>query len=65
MRANRRGSRSKSIVLPDPRLAQKSVPIAPLNYYDKKLKKVKGPLSLVSKLESIDEVENSEKLDSS
>ena len=54
MRTPRRG-RSKSIVVADPRSEPRSFPIGRLNNYNKKLKMHKGPLSLMSELESIDE----------
>lgn len=43
----------------------RSFPIGRLNNYNKNLKKHKGPLSFVSELESIDEVELSDKFESS
>lgn len=64
VRTPRRG-RSKSIFIPDPRLAPRSFPIGRLNNYNKTMKKHKGPLSFTSELESIDEVDQSDKLDSS
>ena len=65
VRTPRRG-RSKSIVIPDSRCEPRSFPIGRLNNYNKTMKKHKGPLSMMSELESIDEVEVSEdKLDAS
>ena len=64
VRTPRRG-RSKSIVIPDPRIAPRSFPIGRLNNYNKTMKKHKGPLSLASELESIHEIELSDRLESS
>ena len=43
----------------------RSFPIGRLNNYNKTMKKHKGPLSLMSELESIDEVELSDKYEKS
>lgn len=64
VRTPRRG-RSKSIVILDSCEKPRNFPIVRLNNYDKQMKKHKGPLSLMSELESIDEVELSDKIDSS
>lgn len=65
VRTPRRG-RSKSIVILDSHgTPSRNFPIGRLNNYDKQMKKHKGPLSLMSELESIDEVELSDKIDSS
>ena len=45
----------------DPQSAPRSFPIGRLNNYDKLMKKHKGPLSLASELESIDEYGESDK----
>ena len=55
VRTPRRG-RSKSIVVPGAEgEINKNFPIGRLNNYSKQLKMHKGPLSMVSELESIDE----------
>ena len=64
VRTPRRG-RSKSIVILDAQEKPRNFPIGRLNNYDKQMKRHKGPLSLASELESIDEVELSDKLESS
>lgn len=64
MRTPRRG-RSKSIVVPGTQTVPRSFPIGRLNNYNKTMKKHKGPLSMMSELESIDEVELSDKFESS
>ena len=64
VRTPRRG-RSKSIVVPGTQSVPRSFPIGRLNNYNKNLKRHKGPLSLISELESIDEIELSDKFDSS
>jgi len=64
VRTPRRG-RSKSIVVPGTLSVPRSFPIGRLNNYNKNLKKHKGPLSLMSELESIDEIELSDKFGSS
>ena len=64
VRTPRRG-RSKSIVVPGTNSIPRSFPIGRLNNYNKTMKKHKAPLSFVSELESIDEVELSDKFDSS
>ena len=50
--------RSKSICVPQEQ-ASKNFPISRLNAFDKVLKQYKGPLSMVSELESIRENEKS------
>lgn len=65
VRTPRRG-RSKSIVVPGTQTVPRAFPIGRLNNYNKNMKKHKGPVSLVSELESIDEAgELSDKFDSS
>lgn len=64
VRTPRRG-RSKSIVVPSTQTIPRNFPIGRLNNYNKNMKKHKGPLSLMSELESIDEVELSDKFDNS
>ena len=54
--------RSKSICVPTEQ-ASNNFPIGRLNNYDKGLKKYKGPLSMVSELESICERERSMAVD--
>lgn len=61
VRTPRRG-RSKSIVILDSREKPRNFPIGRLNNYDKQMKKHRGPLSLMSELESIDEISLSDKL---
>ena len=50
--------------MPGTGTAPRNFPIGRLNNYDKKMKKHKGPLSLKNDLESIDEVELSDRHDS-
>ena len=57
MRTPRRGRR-KSIVIFDSNDQPRNFPIGRLNNYDKTLKKHKGPISLMSELESIDEIDD-------
>ena len=64
MRTPRRG-RSKSIVVPSTQSIPRNFPIGRLNNYHKNMKKHKGAVSLMSELESIDEVGSSDKFDSS
>lgn len=65
MRTPRRG-RSKSIVVPGTGSVPRSFPIGRLNNYNKNMKRHKGPVSMISELESIDEAgEMSDKLESS
>ena len=64
VRTPRRG-RSKSIVVPGTSDIPRNFPIGRLNNYNKTMKKHKGPLSLASELESIEEDEFSDKLNSS
>ena len=64
VRTPRRG-RSKSIVVPGTSGIPRNFPIGRLNNYNKTMKKHKGPLSLASELESIEEDEFSDKLNSS
>jgi hypothetical protein len=52
-------------VVPGTQSVPRSFPIGRLNNYNKNLKRHKGPLSLISELESIDEVELSDRFDSS
>ena len=49
--------RSKSICVPTGQAASGNFPIGKLNNYDKGLKKYRGPLSMVSELESVREAE--------
>ena len=56
VRTPRRG-RSKSIVILDSKDEPRNFPIGRLNNYSKQLKQHRGPLSLTSELESIDEIE--------
>ena len=49
--------RSKSICVPTEQASNTNFPIGKLNNYDKGLKKYRGPLSMVSELESICEGE--------
>ena len=60
VRTPRRG-RSKSIVVPGTNSIPRSFPIGRLNNYNKTMKRHKGPLSLMSELESIKEDSSSEK----
>lgn len=64
VRTPRRG-RSKSIVVPGTANKPRSFPIGRLNNYNKTMKKHKGPLSMMSELESIDEEQLSERFESS
>ena len=64
VRTPRRG-RSKSIVVPGTSDIPRNFPIGRLNNYNKTMKKHKGPLSLASELESIEEDEFSDKFNSS
>ena len=50
-----RQGRSKSIVVFDSKCMPRSFPVGRLNRYDKKMKQHRGPLSMMSELESIDE----------
>ena len=59
VRTPRRG-RSKSIVIFDSKDQPRNFPIGRLNNYSKQLKHHQGPLSLMSELESIDEIEKSD-----
>ena len=59
VRTPRRG-RSKSIVILDSRDQPRNFPIGRLNNYSKQLKRHQGPLSLMSELESIDEIDKSD-----
>ena len=59
VRTPRRG-RSKSIVILDSRDKPRNFPIGRLNNYSKQLKGHRGPLSLMSELESIDEIDKSD-----
>jgi len=52
VRTPRRG-RSKSIVVPGTNMIPRSFPIGRLNNYSKTMKRHKGPLSMMSELESI------------
>ena len=54
-----RHGRRKSILIPNPNDQLRNFPIGRLNNYSKTLKKHKGPLSLSSELESIDEIDDS------
>ena len=54
MRTPRRG-RSKSIVVPTTQQDSRNFPISRLNNYDEQMKKHRGPLSMVSELESIED----------
>ena len=63
VRTPRRG-RSKSIVIPDSKDEPRNFPIGRLNNYNKTMKKHRGPLSLMSELESIHEVELSDNIES-
>ena len=56
--------RRKSILVPGNRSKPRNFPIPRLNNYNKSLKKLKGPLSLCSELESIEEDELSDNFDS-
>ena len=58
VRTPRRGRR-KSIVILESNDQPRNFPIGRLNNYNKTLKKHKGPLSLMSELESIDEIDDS------
>lgn len=64
VRTPRRG-RSKSIVVPGTQSIPRSFPIGRLNNYNKTMKRHKGPLSLMSELDSIEEVELSDNFESS
>ena len=64
VRTPRRG-RSKSIVVPGTSSVPRSFPIGRLNNYNKNMKKHKGPLSMMSELESIEEADFSDKAESS
>lgn len=54
VRTPRRG-RSKNIVVPGTKGAVRNFPVSRLNNYSKTMKRHKGPLSLASDLESIEE----------
>jgi len=64
VRTPRRG-RSKSIVVPGTGDIPRNFPIGRLNNYNKTMKRHKGPLSLASELESIEEADFSDRADSS
>ena len=62
LRVRSRQGRNQSIMISSMSIMKpRNFPIIGLNNYSKKLKKQKGPLSLRSELESIDEDEPSEK----
>ena len=54
MRTPRRGH-TKNIMINGPAADPRNFPIGRLNNYDKEMKKHKGPLSMVSELESIED----------
>lgn len=54
VRTPRKGRR-KSITVPGVTNVVSAVPIGRLNNYDKNMKRIRGPLNIVSKLESINE----------
>ena len=64
VRTPRRG-RSKSIVVPGTSGIPRNFPIGRLNNYNKNMKRHKGPLSLASELESIEEGDSSDREGSS